>query len=344
MMRGFFTTFRSSHTESILMRILITGATGFIGSHIAEALHVKGYKIRVLVRKTSKLAWLKDVPVEYVYGDFFSDEGLRAAVDGVDYIVHSAGVTKATGKEGYYRGNHLATRNILGAALQYSPKIRQFIHISSQAAVGPSINGQPVNEQTPYHPLTTYGKSKMEAEKECQLFMPKLPVTIIRPPAVYGPRDKDVFEFFNSVKKGLQPMIGFSHKLVSLIHVKDLVSGIVSTIDKPVAIGQIYFISSERYYNWREVGEITARVMGKRVLRFSVPVPIVYGIGAVSELVALVTRKPVLLNWEKAKDIVQDAWTCDVSKARKELDFKEKFTLEKGIQNTVEWYRKERWL
>jgi dihydroflavonol-4-reductase len=326
------------------MRVLITGASGFIGSHIAEALHAKGYRIRCLVRKTSNLAWLRDLQVEYVNGELFSDESLRAAVDGAEYVIHCAGVTKATSREGYFRGNHLATRNLLGAVLQYNPKIRHFIHVSSQAAVGPSTDGHAVTETTPFHPITNYGRSKMEAEKECLRFMDKFPITIIRPPAVYGPRDKDVFEFFKSINRGMQPMIGFSHKLVSLIHVKDLVSGIIAPIDIPAAAGQTYFISSERYYNWREVGETTARVMGKRVLRIKVPVPVVYGIAAVSEMVSLITRKPVLLNIEKARDIVQDAWTCDASKARKELGFKEKFTLEKGIQNTVEWYRRERWL
>ncbi len=326
------------------MRILVTGASGFIGSHIAEALHAKGYKIRCLVRKTSKLTWLRDVPAEYVYGDFFSDEGLKAAVDGVDYIIHSAGVTKATSREGYFRGNHLATRNLLGAALQYSPKIRQFIQLSSQAAVGPSIDGKVVNEQSPFRPITNYGRSKMEAEKECQLFMPKLPITIVRPPAVYGPRDRDIFEFFHTMKRGIQPMAGYAHRLVSLIHVKDLVSGIVSTIDRPAAIGQTYFISSEKFYNWREVGEISARAMGKKVIRIRIPIPIIYGIAGISEVISLITRKPVLINWEKARDMVQMAWTCDITKAKKELEFKEKFTLEKGIQNTVEWYRQVKWL
>jgi nucleoside-diphosphate-sugar epimerase len=287
---------------------------------------------------------LKDTPVEYVYGSLTDSSALREAVAGMDCIYHLAGITKAKEKAEYFEGNHIATKNLLDAVLAVKPALTRFVHVSTQAAVGPSENRVPVDESTPFHPITTYGVSKMEAENECLKHTGEIPITIVRPPAVYGPRDKDVFEFFKTMNRNLQPMIGFTDKLVSLIHVKDLVDGIILAGEHPKAVGKTYFISSERFYEWKEVGEITAGVMGKKVLRLRIPEAGVYAIAAFAELFSLITRKPTLLNFEKAKDIVQDAWTCSIEKARTELGFKESMTLEQGIKDTVEWYREQGWL
>ncbi|MBI5216038.1 MAG: NAD-dependent epimerase/dehydratase family protein [Ignavibacteriae bacterium] len=326
------------------MKVFITGATGFIGSHLAESLHAKGYQLRCLIRKTSSLEYIKHLPIEYVYGDLFDDKALQSAVADVDYVYHFAGVTKAKTKEEYFRGNHLATKNLLHVVLKTNPELKRFVHVSSQAAVGPSLGDKAVDEQTLFHPITTYGISKMEAEKECLRLLDKLPITITRPPAVYGPRDKDVFEFFNTMNKGLQPMIGFGKKYVSLVHVKSLVDGIILAGEHPNGVGQIYFISSERFYHWKEIGELTASIMQKKVLRLKIPEAGVYVIGFFAEIFSKFSSKPALLNLEKVKDIIQDAWTCDVTKAKKELGYRETINLEEGIRGTVEWYRKNGWL
>ncbi|MBI3189813.1 MAG: NAD-dependent epimerase/dehydratase family protein [Ignavibacteriales bacterium] len=326
------------------MKVLITGATGFIGSHLTESLHEKGYQLRCLIRKTSSLEWLKHLPIEYVYGDLFDEKVLQSVVQDVDYVYHLAGITKAKTKEEYFRGNHLATKNLLRAVLKFNPNVKRFVHISSQAAVGPSLNGKAVDEQTPFHPITTYGISKMEAEKECLQLMNKLPITITRPPAVYGPRDKDVFEFFNTMNKGLQPMIGFGKKYVSLVHVKSLVDGIILAGEHPKGVGQTYFISSEQFYHWKEIGELTASIMQKKVFRLKVPIWGVYVIGLFAEIFSKFSSKPALLNLEKVKDIIQDAWTCDISKAMNEVGYRESISLGKGIRETVEWYRTSGWL
>lgn len=326
------------------MKILITGATGFIGSHLAEHLLAKGYELRCLVRPTSNLRWLQHLPIEQIYGDLFDERALLSAVKGADYVYHVGGVTKARTREEYMKGNHDATSNILAAVRKSNPGLKRFIHVSSQTVVGPSIGGTPVDESTPLHPITSYGMSKMEAEKECQKAMPDLPITIVRPPAVYGPRDKDIFEFFSTMKKGLQPMIGFNVKTVSLIHVKDLVDGIILAGEHPRSVGQTYFISSERFYDWMEVGDITSGILGRKVLRLKIPEFVVYMIAGVSELYSLVSRQAVLLNIEKARDIVQDSWTCSIAKAQRELGFRESLTLAEGIRNTVEWYKENKWL
>jgi dihydroflavonol-4-reductase len=326
------------------MLILITGATGFIGSHLTEALHKKGYKLRVILRETSNRRWIENLPIDYLVGDIHDESLLKKAVDGVDYIYNLAGVTKARNEAEYFRSNHEATRKLLNAAFTHNPGVKRFVQISSQTVTGPSMEGKPVTEDTPCQPITAYGRSKLEAEKECLKLMGTLPITIVRPPAVYGPRDKDIYEFFKTMSKGLHPMIGFSDTYVSLIHVSDLVRGIVLAGEHRKSIGGTYFISSERYYNWKEVGGITAKIMNKHAIRIRVPVFLVYGVSLFAEIGAFFTRKPALLNIEKARDLVQRAWTCSIEKAKRELGYREELTIEEGIKDTVKWYRENGWL
>jgi dihydroflavonol-4-reductase len=326
------------------VKALVTGATGFIGSHLVEFLLKKNYTVRCLLRKTSSTVWLKNLPVEFVYGDLFSEDALREAVQGVEIIFHSAGVTKAKTKEEYYRGNATGTKNLLEAVRRQNPALKRFVHVSSQAAVGQSATKAPITEDAPAHPITTYGRSKWQAEEECLRMMPGLPITILRPPVVYGPRDKDVFEFFSTMKKGLQPIVGFGEKYVSMIHVGDLVRGFAMAAESPVAQGQTYFISSKQIYDWRQIGDATKRIMDRFVLRIRIPEPGVYVVAAFAELFSRFSTKPALINFEKARDMVQDYWTADASKAKRDFGFEQEISLERGIEDTVRWYKVQGWL
>jgi nucleoside-diphosphate-sugar epimerase len=216
--------------------------------------------------------------------------------------------------------------------------------ISSQTAAGPSVSKTPINEDSSPQPITTYGKSKLKAEQECAKFMDSFAITIIRPPAVYGPRDKDIFEFFNTMNRGLQPMVGLHEKYVSLIHVKDLVRAIVMAAESEAASGRTYFISSKDVYGWKEVGEITRSVLSRQSVRLRIPEVGVYIVAAFAELFALFSRKPALINFEKARDMVQDYWTCDSSKAKRDFGFEQEISLADGIRDTVRWYKSHGWL
>lgn len=326
------------------MIALVTGATGFIGSHLVDLLLKQKYAVRVLVRKTSDTVWLHGLPIDYVYGDLFDRDALRQAVAGVDYVFHSAGVTKAKKAEEYFRGNTEGVRNMLDAVSQHNPGLKRFVQISSQTAAGPSPGITPVTEETLPHPITTYGQSKLKAEQACAEHRGTIPITIVRPPAVYGPRDKDIYEFFKTMSKGLQPMVGMKEKFVSLIHVGDLVRGFVLAAESEKALGQTYFISSSQVYGWKEVGEVSRRVIGKSAFRIKVPEAGVFAIAAFSEFFGLFSKKPVLINFEKACDMVQDYWTCDSSKAQRDFGFRQEIPLEEGIRRTVEWYRAKGWL
>jgi dihydroflavonol-4-reductase len=326
------------------LKALVTGATGFIGSHLVELLLKKNVSVRVLLRRSSDTRWLKDLPVELEYGDLFDHDALRKAVTGVDYVYHSAGLTKAKTREEYFRGNEAGTVNILGATEKFAPGLKRFVQISSGAAAGPSEGMDPITEQTPCHPITTYGRSKRAAEEACEAKMGVLPITIVRPPAVYGPRDKDVFEFFNTMSKGLQPMVGMAEKYVSLIHVGDLVRGFEMAATSQNSVGKTYFITSKELYNWKQIGEVTRNVLGRPALRLRIPEFGVYGIAAVAELLSKFSSKPALINFEKAKDMVQDYWTFSHVNAEKDFGFVQQISLEEGIKDTVGWYRAQKWL
>lgn len=328
------------------MNVLVTGATGFIGSHLAEHLHAKGYKLRALVRASSSNKYIKHLPIDYVTGDFNDVESLRDAVTGVDYIYHVAGLTAARNREEFFRGNQVATRNLLDATLRWNPDLKRFIHVSTQGVVGPASGPEsPLDESAPFRPLTAYSASKAAAEEEVRMKMREMPLTIVRPPAVYGPRDAEILRFFAMVAKGIAPLIGFNRKMVSLVHVGDLVRGFILAGESPRAIGETYFISSEHFYTWEKVGEITATIFGRqRPRHLRVPHPVIYVAGGLSGFFSRFQKKPSVFNYEKARDITQGYWLCSVEKAKEHLGYRQLISIEEGVAGTVKWYRSQGWL
>lgn len=323
---------------------LVTGASGFVGSHLVDLLLSQNYKIRVIARKGSSLRWVKDQPIEIFNCNYNDTEGLKKAVNECDYIFHVAGVIKSKTKEGYFAGNQVVTRNLLDAVKKSNPNLKRFIHISSQAAVGPSPDDKPIDETAPYNPVSVYGKSKMAAELEVLKEKDSIPITICRPPSVYGPRDEEVLVFFQTIAKGLHPMIGFDEKNISLVHVSDLVRGILLAAENDLSIGKTYFIADEKYYNWRDVGELASRLLNKKVIRIRIPHFAVFAVAAVSQLLSYFRKEAVKLSLEFANEMVQQNWTCSVQRAVKELGYRQQITLEDGFLDTIEWYKKEKWL
>lgn len=328
------------------MKALVTGATGFIGSHLVEQLHAKGYEIRTLVRKTSDTKWIDHMPVERVVGSLSDPESLRKSVEGVDYVYHIAGVVAAKTREGFYQGNVEATRNLLQAVKEANPDLKRFIHASSLAAVGPAESElYPVDERKLLQPITTYGQSKAEAERVVQEFAGDLPTTIVRPPAVYGPRDIGVYSFFQVAAKGIAPLIGFGRKVVSLVHVDDLVRGFILAGERPEGEGQTYFISSEDFYTWEQVGEVTAAIFGKKKARYvRIPHALVYAAAGLSGFAGRFQKKPPILDLEKGRDITQAFWICSVEKAKTELGYRQQMSITEGVEQTIAWYREQGWI
>ena len=189
------------------MNVLLSGATGFLGSHTADRLLQDGHNVRAIVRPSSNLRWIKGKDIETISGNLENPESLKDVLRGIEGVIHVAGVTAAKTKKEFYRHNQLATRGLLEATKLYGKMVNRFVLISSQTAGGPSMDGNPVTEETPPHPITTYGKSKLAAEVESRQYREDFPVTILRLPAIYGPRDTAILSFFQTVNKGIKPLI-----------------------------------------------------------------------------------------------------------------------------------------
>jgi dihydroflavonol-4-reductase len=325
-------------------KVFLTGSTGFIGSALAEMLVQKGYQVCCLVRKQSNLRWIADLDVECFYGSLTDKQSLVRGVQDCDYVYHSAGLTKAATEEDYFVGNHQGTKNLADACMENNGSIKRFVHISSQAAVGPSPTLIPIEETHPAHPLTYYGASKLAAEEAIMRYKDDLNVTIVRPPAVYGPRDTDVLEFFKAVSKGIIPQLGGKNKYLSLIHVRDLVRGIIAAGESEKAISEVYFITSPKPYSWEEVAQTTLKILNKRGIKISVPIGLMRTIAAVTEQFSKWTRKPTIVNKQKVIEMEQDFWTCSPEKAKKELGFEAEISLENGIRETIIWYKENKWM
>ena len=323
---------------------VVTGGNGFVGSHLVDLLIEKGNNVKCIVRKSSNLQWLKNKPVEIFDSGLFDREALKEILKDADYLYHVAGVVKAKEEKGYYEGNVETTRNLLEVSAEVNPNIKRIVIVSSQTACGPSLNGVTCNEETEPHPLTNYGKSKIAQEKLAHDFMDKLPITIVRPPAVFGERDTEIYLIFKTFKMRLMTLIGFNNKKLSLIHSADLVNGIYLAATSEKSVGETYFISSEEYYDWNQVGDAIVKAMGHNALRLRLPHFIVYIVAAIAQFFAMFSSKAATFNLEKARDFVQEAWTCDVAKAKRDLGFRQEISLEDGIKRTIDWYRENKWL
>jgi len=324
--------------------VVVTGASGFVGSHLVDLLIKKGFLVRCIVRETSNLRWLEGKDVEINNCGLFDKDGLSKVLIDAEYVYHVAGVVKAKNEEGYYKGNVETTRTLLEAALENRKSIKRFLVLSSQTVTGPSLNGKPVTEKTECNPITTYGKSKYEQEKLAMSYNDRLPVTICRAPAIYGERDTEIFIYFQNFARGITTTIGFDRKILSLIHVIDLVEGFYKAAVSENTAGKVYFISSEKFYSWSEVNAVTSKVLNRKVIKIPVPHFVVYTIAAIAQFFSMFSSQAATLNLEKAKDIVQHAWICDTSKAMRDFGYKQNISIEQGIKQTVEWYKEMKWI
>lgn len=326
-------------------RVLITGATGFVGYHLIKSALANGLEVYANVRKSAATDHLKDFQINYVDLDFGSIYLLRENIEEkkYDYIVHAAAVTKAKNLDDYNKVNAIYTRNLAVAAAQSTHSIQKFIFISSLAALGPlKQKNEKLTEKSASNPVTGYGISKALAETYLAQ-VPDLPLIIFRPTAVYGPREKDIFILIKTIKAGLELYIGRQEQELSFVHVTDLANIIIRALASDV-VGKAYNISDGAVYKRSSFADYVSKALGKKTLTIHVPVAVIKGLAWGMERFYGAFNKIPALNVDKIKELTALNWGCDIKNIQNDFGFVPQFGLEKGINETINWYQKNNWL
>jgi len=336
--------------------VFVTGGTGFVGSHLVEELLRRGAaEVRCLVRSEPK--WLEEIRdaaperLTYVEGELSNIELLWDALDGVDRVYHVGGRTRARTYEALQKANVTSTMNLLGAVKHAAPNVNRVLVTSSLAAVG-RCDAAEATEDMPLQPVSRYGRSKAEMEASIrnphqmtESYADALPITVVRPPAVYGPRDRDILQFFQAVQRHICPVAGSaSEPAISLVYVRDLARGMAECAESDATDGGTYFIGSEHPYSWNDVKDAATAALDTWAVTIPVPTPLVGIVGAASEFAGQLTGDYPALNREKAKEIRLACTICSSEKARQDFGYRQEISLADGVADTIEWYKSRGWM
>jgi len=331
-----------------MKKILITGASGFIGSFLVEEAIKRNYDVFAGIRNTSKLTYLKDSRIQFFKADLANKEAIKSSLTQFgkfDFIIHNAGVTKSCSKSNFNKVNYQYTRNLIEALYETNTIPHKFIQISSLAAYGPGDEKtlKPINLTDTPSPVSYYGKSKLKTEQYIAL-LKDFPYLIFRPTGVYGPREKDYYVMYKSIKQGIETYVGTSDQHISFIYVKDLSCLIIDSLSSNI-IGKSYFVSDLKNYTAKEFSQIIKKELNVKTLKIVFPKPIVKFIAFLSEHIScFILKSSPTLNTEKFKEISQKNWLCDSSALVKDFNFRPEYNLSKGLDETIKWYKKEKLL
>jgi dihydroflavonol-4-reductase len=322
------------------MKALVTGATGFVGSHLVEALRKRSVKLTALARSSEKAAALTRQGVDVVTGDLHDPSALDRAVQNQEIVFHVAGVVASLNEAGFFRSNRDGTRNLLSAAERHGKP--RFILVSSLAAAGPAQRGAPLTGVEPPHPVTAYGRSKLAAEQILQ--GSSVPWSIVRPPIVYGPRDREVLKIFRLAKLGLAPVFGDGRQELSAIHAQDLAEALVNVSQTSTTTGRTYHACHPEVFTSAQLGQAVGSAMGRSVKSLKVPLSIGRALLTVTEASARFAGQPTILTTDKAKEFFEEAWTGDPTPLARDCGWRAQFDLRTGLADTYQWYREAGWL
>lgn len=327
------------------MKVLLTGGSGFIGGHAAEELARRGHDVVALVRRSSNRKHLETVPrLTFAYGAVDDAGSLGDAVAGVDAVLHAAGLVKARNKDEFHAVNAQGTENLLLAVKERAPKLRRFVLVSSLAATSPSPDGLPVKNDVRPQPVTDYGWSKLAGERIAKAHAADVPITIIRPPMVYGPRDNEVLQLFQWADKRILPFVGTPDGRLSMIYGPDCARACVLALEADVPSGSAYFVTDGRIYTRADIGRALEQAVGKKsFVSFPIPERIVRGVAFVSEGYGRARKRAVMLTQQKVDELLEE-WICDGSDAETALGFKPEVDWFEGAKRTGRWYRDNGWL
>jgi len=327
------------------MKVLLTGANGFVGSHILDQLLARQTAVVVLLRPNSDRRFISSQlsQVQICTGGLDQPATLDAALEGVTHVIHCAGATKALNAEGFLAVNQLGTRNLVAAVNRRGSQIQRFVHISSLAAAGPATSDHPRREKDSPAPVSDYGRSKLAAEREvterCQPAW-----SIIRPSAVYGPRDGEFLRLFKAARAHLLPRFGGGRQQLTLVYVGDLAGAVVAALTHPNAAGETFFAGSPEVVTAAELAQNIATTLGVRTVPLPLPNAVLWLACQWAEGVSRLTKKANVLSAQKYAELVTPGWVCDVSRLRGELGFECRTTLREGLARTRDWYQAEGWL
>lgn len=321
-------------------KVVLTGASGFIGGRLREELTQGGAEVVSVRRKASKPGAGRSVELEY--DDLAGLERLFET-ERPDYVLHVAGATKGVTYEEFRRANVMPTENLLKAAAAKHPALKRFVHVSSLMAFGPSAVDKPHDEAAERKPIEFYGQSKAEAEQVVESYAGKLAWTIVRPSGVYGPGDADFFNLFREATKGRNVFFGNRQRWFSAVFVDDLLDAIFRAATHPAAVGKGYMIGDE-HLSWEQFQAHIVKHAGRKVRDLDLPEVAVSVAAFFGELVSRVDGKPRLTNRNKARAGQQEAWTCTSVRARTELGWEPKVFAPEGVERTFRWYRENKWL
>jgi dihydroflavonol-4-reductase len=319
----------------------VTGGTGFVGSHLVDRLLQSGSDVRCLVRDRSRLRWLQGKPVTLVEGDLGSEAIIRDAASGTDAFFHLAGATAASSRESYFKINAEGCRVAGKASLEAPDPPGIFIYVSSQAAVGPGLSGNVATESRPPRPVTDYGRSKLEGERILSEMGP-LPLVTVRPPAVYGPRDKELLPLFKLASKGFLPVLNRA-AMLSLVHVEDLVRGIAAVAERS-RIGETYFLTHPAPVSAADLPGLFGDALGRRVVGVNIPHGVLAAAASVSESWGRFRGQMPVFNRQKVRELTAENWVCSHENARDRIGFSAGITISDGLAQTAQWYKEQGWL
>lgn len=322
------------------MRVLVTGATGFVGSHLAEALRRQGDTVTALARSARKAEALAPLGVRIIAGELADAAAVRKAVEGQDIVYHVAGVVAALDERAFMAANREGTRAVVEASQAAGgPRL---IFVSSMAAGGPSPRGQPLRGDEPPHPVTAYGRSKLAAEEVVKAST--LPWTIVRPPMVYGPRDQEVLKVFRIARLGIAPVFGDGSQELSAIHGADLADALIAAAQSPSTLGRTYYGSHPDIFTSTRFVRSVAAAMGRPVAVVKIPLRLGRGILAITETAARLARQATILTTDKANEFFQPAWTGDPAPLTRDTGWSAQRNLAAGLTDTWQWYRSAGWM
>jgi nucleoside-diphosphate-sugar epimerase len=322
------------------MKALVTGATGFVGSHLVEALRRGGTEVTALARSPAKTAMLRDQGVQVVRGDLHDHSSLERAAADQDVVYHVAGLVAARSEAEFLSANEEGTRNVVAAVARRGTA--RFVLVSSLAAGGPASRGMPLNGSEAPRPVTAYGRSKLAAERVVKTST--LPWSIVRPPIVYGPRDREVLKLFRIGRLGVAPVFGDGTQELSAVHAADLASALIAVGSSPTATGRIYNACHPDVFTSAEFCREIGAAMGRPVGTLRIPAVLGRALLSLTETSARLTGQTTILTSDKANEFFQPAWTGDPTPLMNDCGWRARYDLRTGLAETYQWYRRAGWL